>query len=235
MLEWVAISYSRGSSQPRDRNCLSCICFIGRRILYHWHPLYVFYPCFPIENERAGGNGEGEETSFGAHQVPSTVSGTWQFAQAFQPWPVGKGNGSHLFEKILIFDNGVKHNYTWWGACQHHHVFSESVPSFWSGRPLSSLHCFHNALSLSTVPFHSSQPHPQPSSTFQDLLRHRPQESFPDSLLSNSIWLGSHVHRPLGPHLSPLCCNTLFFSSLSHCELLEDRHWFMFASLASIG
>ena len=109
MLEWVAISYSRGSSQPRDRNCLSCICFIGRRILYHWHPLYVFYPCFPIENERAGGNGEGEETSFGAHQVPSTVSGTWQFAQAFQPWPVGKGNGSHLFEKILIFDNGVKH------------------------------------------------------------------------------------------------------------------------------
>ena len=25
ILEWVAISYSRGSSQPRDQNCVSCI------------------------------------------------------------------------------------------------------------------------------------------------------------------------------------------------------------------
>ena len=33
ILEWVAISFSRGSSQPRDGMCISCI---GRRILYHW-------------------------------------------------------------------------------------------------------------------------------------------------------------------------------------------------------
>ena len=33
ILEWVAISYSRGSSQHRDWTHLSCI---GRRILYHW-------------------------------------------------------------------------------------------------------------------------------------------------------------------------------------------------------
>ena len=26
ILEWVAISYSRGSSQPRDQTCVSCIC-----------------------------------------------------------------------------------------------------------------------------------------------------------------------------------------------------------------
>ena len=32
ILEWVAISYSRGSSQPRDRTHISCI---GRQILYH--------------------------------------------------------------------------------------------------------------------------------------------------------------------------------------------------------
>ena len=31
ILEWVAISFSRGSSQPRDRTCVSCI---GRQILY---------------------------------------------------------------------------------------------------------------------------------------------------------------------------------------------------------
>ena len=33
ILEWVAISSSRGSSQPRDWNCISCI---GRWILYHY-------------------------------------------------------------------------------------------------------------------------------------------------------------------------------------------------------
>ena len=33
ILEWVAISYSRGSSWPRDQTQVSCI---GRRILYHW-------------------------------------------------------------------------------------------------------------------------------------------------------------------------------------------------------
>ena len=32
-LEWVAISFSRGSSQPRDWICLSCI---GRQVVYHW-------------------------------------------------------------------------------------------------------------------------------------------------------------------------------------------------------
>ena len=31
MLEWVAISFSRGSSQSRDQTLISCI---GRRILY---------------------------------------------------------------------------------------------------------------------------------------------------------------------------------------------------------
>ena len=33
ILEWVAISFSRGSSWPRDRTHISCI---GRWILYHW-------------------------------------------------------------------------------------------------------------------------------------------------------------------------------------------------------
>ena len=40
--EWVAISVSRGSSQPRDQTPISCVSCIGRRILYHlshqWSP-----------------------------------------------------------------------------------------------------------------------------------------------------------------------------------------------------
>ena len=57
MLEWVAISSSRGSSWPWDRTRVSCI---GRQILYHWviwespqkfHRLRQFYcpllfPCY---------------------------------------------------------------------------------------------------------------------------------------------------------------------------------------------
>ena len=33
ILEWVAVSHSRGFSWPRDWTCVSCI---GRQILYHW-------------------------------------------------------------------------------------------------------------------------------------------------------------------------------------------------------
>ena len=33
ILEWVAISFSMGSSRPRDRTHIS---WIGRRIFYHW-------------------------------------------------------------------------------------------------------------------------------------------------------------------------------------------------------
>ena len=36
ILEWVVISYSRGSSRPRDKARVSCVACIGRWILYHW-------------------------------------------------------------------------------------------------------------------------------------------------------------------------------------------------------
>ena len=35
ILEWVAISYSRGYSRPRDRTCISCFSCISRVILCH--------------------------------------------------------------------------------------------------------------------------------------------------------------------------------------------------------
>ena len=36
ILEWVAISFSRGYSQPRDLTCISCASCVGRWFLYHW-------------------------------------------------------------------------------------------------------------------------------------------------------------------------------------------------------
>ena len=43
MLEWVAISSSRGSSRPRDWTWISCV---GRQIFYHWKArLSICRPC----------------------------------------------------------------------------------------------------------------------------------------------------------------------------------------------
>ena len=35
ILDWVAISFSRDSAQPRDQTHVSCISCVGRQILYH--------------------------------------------------------------------------------------------------------------------------------------------------------------------------------------------------------
>ena len=34
-VEWVTISYSRGSSQPKDQTLVSCVSFIDRQVFYH--------------------------------------------------------------------------------------------------------------------------------------------------------------------------------------------------------
>ena len=39
ILNWVAISSSRGSSWPRDRTWISYVSCIGRWVLYHWYHL----------------------------------------------------------------------------------------------------------------------------------------------------------------------------------------------------
>ena len=45
---WVAFSFSRGPSQPRDRTCVSYVSCIGRRVLYTssatWEALGVCEP-----------------------------------------------------------------------------------------------------------------------------------------------------------------------------------------------
>ena len=34
ILKWVAMPSSRGSSQPRDQTCVSCVSCTGRQVLY---------------------------------------------------------------------------------------------------------------------------------------------------------------------------------------------------------
>ena len=38
-LEWIAMPFSRGSSQPRDQTLWSYISCIGRQVVYHEHHL----------------------------------------------------------------------------------------------------------------------------------------------------------------------------------------------------
>ena len=39
ILEWVAISYFRGSSRPRDWTCISSVSCVGKQVLYHYSHL----------------------------------------------------------------------------------------------------------------------------------------------------------------------------------------------------
>ena len=41
ILEWVAISFSRGSSQPRNRTCITYSSYFGRQVLYTSASLYI--------------------------------------------------------------------------------------------------------------------------------------------------------------------------------------------------
>ena len=46
ILEWVAISFSRGSFQPKGQTCISCVSYIGRWTFYHctpWEALICLY------------------------------------------------------------------------------------------------------------------------------------------------------------------------------------------------
>ena len=36
IMEWVAISYSKGSSWPRDQTCVSCVSCIAGKFFTHW-------------------------------------------------------------------------------------------------------------------------------------------------------------------------------------------------------
>ena len=78
ILEWVAISFSRGSSQPRDWTCISCIAgrFFtaeppGKSILSGLH----FVICEPVEE--ACWNQVGAFQCGSTYYFPKPLSRTW--------------------------------------------------------------------------------------------------------------------------------------------------------------
>ena len=65
ILEWVAVSFSRGSSRPRDWTHVSCI---GRQVLHHWAIREAPYRCGVLSNK-------GQKTSL-SQELEAMVSGT---------------------------------------------------------------------------------------------------------------------------------------------------------------
>ena len=82
ILEWVAISFSRGSSLPRDRTHISCF---GRQILYRWVTREAAPFCVSIRN-------------VGEFQLFCVLDSTW-YCQVFKIWATLIGV---LFFFILI-------------------------------------------------------------------------------------------------------------------------------------
>ena len=58
ILDWIAISFSRGSSQPGDWTCISYVSCVGRQVLYHWSHLgspymyiYILIHCSIVDSQ----------------------------------------------------------------------------------------------------------------------------------------------------------------------------------------
>ena len=76
LLEWVAMSFSRGSSRPRDWTNIFCGSCIGRQILYHWA---TWKPTEEDESEREW-NCSVMSSSFLMHALwPTRLLCPWDF------------------------------------------------------------------------------------------------------------------------------------------------------------
>lgn len=103
ILKWVAFPFSRGSSQPRDLTCVSCVSCIGMPNfcqLYIWassvHPIwYLVYPTLKwkqgcCRNSTIRSN----QKIWYTHQIgndlswPAPLQGTWVALVSCHSWPV---------------------------------------------------------------------------------------------------------------------------------------------------
>ena len=93
VLEWVAISFSRGSSQPRDGTCVSCF---GRQILYHWATGYAQHTnCSGLKTKSLVPYCSSWWWPWDTFLFPQKAewgSGGWEMAELSSPWVAGHPN-----------------------------------------------------------------------------------------------------------------------------------------------
>ena len=97
ILEWVAISFSRGLSQPKDWTCVSCI---GRWLLYHWTTWEVLQKTEP------------ETQVYMITRMGSAIPGL----QEWGGWRVRLGDGRGVQTSGSAILNFTKHSSegSWW-------------------------------------------------------------------------------------------------------------------------
>ena len=116
ILEWAAISSSRGSSLPRDQAHISCIPCTGRQILYHWANMETS----PIPKA------SGTVSAIKATHILATTSPEWlpmivssQKTPSSSPWlpewfhisqpSVGSVQSSHSVMSSSLWPHGLQH------------------------------------------------------------------------------------------------------------------------------
>ena len=100
VLEWIAISFSRGSSRPRDRTHVFCVSFICRQ----WHPTPVLLP----------GKSHGRRSLMGCSPWGREESDTTERLHFhFSLSCIGEGNGNPLQCSCL---ENPRDGRAWWAA-----------------------------------------------------------------------------------------------------------------------
>ena len=95
-LEWVAVSFSGGSSRPRDRTYISCV---GRRILY---PITLSSPCIhfpPVAEGSLEGPSSSPEPS--SPRAQTSLCTRAQKLLSVQGLPTA-GNGTNLWTRRRV-------------------------------------------------------------------------------------------------------------------------------------
>ena len=87
ILQWVAISFARVSSWPRDQTCIFCFSCIGRQILYHWTTWEAPWADWGIDKVNCPWWLSGKESACNAGNM-SSIPGLGR--------SLGEGNGNPL-------------------------------------------------------------------------------------------------------------------------------------------
>ena len=128
ILEWVVIPFSRGSSQPRDQICVSCVSCTGKRILYHRATKELWPPGLESIYTNSSPSPQSEVIT------PESVLLHFMLRNIMKPAPLD--------------------SFDWWlwatGAAALKNEFHWSLTYLWQGSPKSKSH-WGNPLSLTLL------------------------------------------------------------------------------------
>ena len=152
ILEWAAISSSRGSSQPRGQTHISCIPCTGRQILYHWANMEAYpipkasgtFSAIKATHMLATTSPQWFPTIVSSQKTPNSAPWLPEWFHILQP-SVGSVQFSHS-----VMSNSLKPHWL-----QHARLPCPSpTPGAYSNSGPSS-RWYHPTISSSVIPFSS--------------------------------------------------------------------------------